>query len=137
MGISVSSATARQSELQSLFLRLSTSGMTPTDISNDELAKTHLRYLVGGRSSVPDERLFMFEFPERPGALFKFLSMLRPGQNITLFQYRNVGGDVGRILAGIQCEEGKREWLDTFLREIGHPFTEVTESWVGKTFLRE
>ena len=137
MGISVSSATARQSELESLFTRLTNSGMTPTDISDDELAKTHLRYLVGGRSAVPDERLFMFEFPERPGALFKFLSTLRPGQNISLFQYRNVGGDVGRILAGIQCEESEREKLDEFLREIGYPFREVTGSWVGKMFLRE
>lgn len=111
--------------------------MTPTDISDDELAKTHLRYLVGGRSAVPDERLFMFEFPERPGALFKFLSTLRPGQNISLFQYRNVGGDVGKILAGIQCPSGEREALDGFLKEIGYPFRECTDSRVGKMFLRE
>ena len=136
MGITVSSAAARQGELSSLFLRLATEGMTPTDISDDELAKTHLRYLVGGRSSVPDERLFMFEFPERPGALFKFLSTLRPGQNISLFQYRNVGGDVGRILAGIQCPHDKRETLDAFLKEIGYPYKECTENKLGKMFLR-
>ena len=137
MGITVSSAAARQGELSSLFLRLATEGMAPTDISDDELAKTHLRYLVGGRSSVPDERLFMFEFPERPGALFKFLSTLRPGQNISLFQYRNVGGDVGRILAGIQCPHDKRETLDAFLKEIGYPYKECTENKVGKMFLRD
>ena len=137
MGITVSSASARHGELQSLFLRLATEGMTPTDISEDELAKTHLRYLVGGRSSVPNERLFMFEFPERPGALFKFLSTLRPGQNISLFQYRNVGGDVGRILAGIQCPDSERSMLDAFLKEIGYPYRECTENKVGKMFLRE
>jgi threonine dehydratase len=137
MGISVSSAAARQTELQSLFLRLATENMTPTDISDDELAKTHIRYMVGGRSSVSNERLFMFEFPERPGALYKFLRTLRPGLNISLFQYRNVGGDVGRILVGIQCADDEREILDGFLKEIGYPFREVTESRVGKMFLRE
>ena len=137
MSISVSSAAARATELQSLFQRLTSTGMTPTDISDDELAKTHLRYLVGGRSNVPNERLFMFEFPERPGALFKFLSTLRPGQNISLFQYRNVGGDVGRILAGIQCPESERGELDGFLNEIGYPFKEVSDNKVGKLFLRE
>lgn len=137
MGISVSSATARHTELQSLFLRLASENMTPTDISDDELAKTHIRYMVGGRSSVTHERLFMFEFPERPGALYKFLRTLRPGLNISLFQYRNVGGDVGKILAGIQCEEKERGVLDGFLREIGYPFREVSESRVGKMFLRE
>jgi threonine dehydratase len=137
MGISVSSAAARQTELHSLFLRLATENMTPTDISDDELAKTHIRYMVGGRSSVSNERLFMFEFPERPGALYKFLRTLRPGLNISLFQYRNVGGDVGRILVGIQCADDEREILDGFLKEIGYPFREVTESRVGKMFLRE
>jgi threonine dehydratase len=137
MSMTLSSASARPGELQSLFLRLAQEGMTPTDVSDDELAKTHLRYLTGGRTNVPHERLFMFEFPERPGALFKFLSTLRPGQNISLFQYRNVGGDVGRILAGIQCPDSEREKLDGFLREIGYPYRECTENKVGKMFLRE
>ncbi|RMZ87777.1 hypothetical protein DV736_g5000, partial [Chaetothyriales sp. CBS 134916] len=136
MGISVSSASARPTEIGSLFSRLEAEGMQPKDISDDELAKTHVRYLVGGRSSVPDERLFMFEFPERPGALYKFLTTLRPGQNITLFQYRNVGGDVGRILAGIQCPYPERRSLDAFLRDIGYPYKECTDNTVYKTFLR-
>jgi threonine dehydratase len=136
MGISVSSASARPAEIQSLFSRLSSEAMTPTDISDDELAKTHIRYLLGGRSSVSDERLFMFEFPERPGALYKFLTTLRPGQNISLFQYRNVGGDVARILAGIQCPDSERDELDGFLKEIGYPFKECTDNATYKTFLR-
>ncbi|RMD44321.1 hypothetical protein DV735_g878, partial [Chaetothyriales sp. CBS 134920] len=137
MGISVSSASARATEIGSLFSRLEAEGMQPRDFSDDELAKTHVRYLVGGRASVPDERLFMFEFPERHGALYNFLRTLRPGQNITLFQYRNVGGDVGRILAGIQCPHSERGSLDAFLKDIGYPYKECTDNPVYKTFLRE
>ena len=137
MGISVSAASCRTGELGSLFARLSSEGMTAMDISNDELAKTHIRYLVGGRSDVAHERLYMFEFPERPGALAKFLTTMRPGQNISLFHYRNYGGDVGRVLAGIQCPEGEKGELEGFLRDIGYPFNEVTDSPTYKMFLRE
>jgi threonine dehydratase len=136
MAISVSSASARAQEIYSLFSRLESEGMTPKDISDDELAKSHVQYLVGGRSGVPDERLFMFEFPERPGALYKFLTTLRPGQNISLFHYRSIGGDVGRILAGIQCPEPERYKLDSFLKDIGYPYKECTDNEIFKTFLR-
>ncbi|OAL38446.1 threonine ammonia-lyase, biosynthetic [Fonsecaea nubica] len=137
MGITVSSAGARARELDSLFSRLAAAGMTAQDLSEDELAKTHLRYLVGGRSGVKDERVYMFEFPERPGALFKFLRTLRPGQSITLFHYRNYGGDVGRILAGIQCPENERDQLEDFLKDIGYPFKECTDNATYKMFLRD
>lgn len=137
IGVSISNASSRSSELASLFLRLEQGGMTARDISSDELAKTHIRYLNGGRSSVADEKLFMFEFPERPGALFKFLRTLRPGQNISLFHYRNYGGDVGRILAGIQCPESERGELKKFLNDIEYPWTECTDNETYKTFLRE
>ena len=137
MGLSVSSASSRSQELSSVFSRLEAHGMQATDISDDELAKTHIRYLVGGRSSAPHERLYMFEFPERPGALAKFLTTLRPGQNISLFHYRNYGGDVGRVLAGIQCPEEEKGELQKFLSELGYPFTECSESQVYKMFLRE
>lgn len=137
MGISVTAATSRTADLQSLFARLSGEGMTATDISDDELAKTHIRYLVGGRSDCADERLYMFEFPERPGALAKFLTTMRPGQNISLFHYRNYGGDVGRVLAGIQCPEAEKSGLEEFLKELGYPFKEVSDSPTYKMFLRE
>jgi len=137
MGISVTSAATRDAELQSLFSRLQAEGMTATDISEDELAKTHIRYIVGGRSKVQHERLYMFEFPERPGALFKFLGTLRPGQNISLFHYRNYGGDVGRILAGIQCPESESDELAGFLKDIGYPFKECTDNATYKMFLKE
>lgn len=136
MGISVNAST-RTMDLQDLIQRLAKDGMPAADLSGDELAKSHVRNLVGGRSNVEDERLYMFEFPERPGALFKFLDTLRPGQNITLFHYRNQGGDVGNVLAGIQCPAPGKDELEEFLRKLGYPFTECTNSPTYKMFLRD
>ena len=136
MGMSVS-AGKRESELGDLLNRLAEDGMEAHDLSGDELAKSHVRYLVGGRSGVPNERLYMFEFPERPGALVRFLTTLRPDQNISLFHYRNHGGDVGKILAGIQCPETEKVELEGFLRKLGYPFSECTDSPVYNMFLRE
>lgn len=138
MGLTVTASTRRAS-LEKLFTRLSAYGMNAVDLSGDELAKSHIRHLVGGRSAVKDERLYMFEFPERPGALFRFLTKLRPGGcNISLFHYRNQGGDVGKVLAGIQCPEGgEKEGLEGWLRELGYPWRDCTGSEVYKMFLRE
>ncbi|KAF7914007.1 uncharacterized protein EAF01_000413 [Botrytis porri] len=137
IGISLTSpASQRDEELQFLLNRISSSGMSPTDLSGDELAKSHIRYLVGGRSGVPNERLYMFNFPERPGALEKFLTTLRPRFNISLFQYRNAGSDIGKILTGILCPDDEVKDLERFLREIGYPWTDCTDSQVFKTFLR-
>ncbi|KAF7937966.1 uncharacterized protein EAE97_007762 [Botrytis byssoidea] len=137
IGISLTSpASQRDEELQSLLNRISSSGMSPADLSGDELAKSHIRYLVGGRSGVPNERLYMFNFPERPGALEKFLTTLRPRFNISLFQYRNAGSDIGKILTGILCPDDEVKDLERFLREIGYPWTDCTDSQVFKTFLR-
>lgn len=135
MGISLSASTGRD-DLAKIMSELARGGMDSKDLSDDELAKRHVRFLVGGRSDVSNERLFMFEFPERPGALAKFLRTLRPSQNISLFHYRNYGGDVGKVLAGIQCPESEKEDLEAFLRDLGYPFTEETESETYKTFLR-
>ncbi|ESZ97277.1 threonine dehydratase [Sclerotinia borealis F-4128] len=137
IGISLTSPAAqRDEELQSLLFRISSSGMNPIDLSGDELAKTHIRYLVGGRSGVLNERLYMFNFPERPGALEKFLTTLRPRYNISLFQYRNAGSDIGKVLTGIVCPDDEVKHLESFLQEIGYPWTDCTESEVFKTFLR-
>lgn len=138
MGISLTSPVAqRDEELSSLLARMSTGGMTATDLSGDELAKTHIRYLVGGRSGVANERLYMFTFPERPGALEKFLTTLKPRYNITLFQYRNAGSDVGKVLTGITCPAEEVSELEKFLKEIGYPWEDCSESSVFKTFLRD
>lgn len=137
IGLSLTSpASQRDAELASLLSRISAGGMTPVDLSGNELAKSHIRYMVGGRSGVPDERLYMFNFPERPGALEKFLTTLRPKYNISLFQYRNAGSDIGRILAGIVCPAPELEELHSFLRRVGYPWEDCTDSEVFKTFLR-
>lgn len=136
MGISLSAQTGRE-DLAKIMEELSKEGMAARDLSEDELAKRHIRFLVGGRSNVKHERLFMFEFPERPGALANFLTTLRPNQNISLFHYRNYGGDVGKVLAGIQCPEAEKDELESFLKDLGYPFTDHTDSLTYKTFLRD
>jgi threonine dehydratase len=130
-------AAKRDADLAILIQRLGENNMSAMDISENELAKTHIRYLVGGRSGAKDEKLFMFEFPERGGALYKFLTTLQPGFNISLFHYRNYGGDVGKILAGIQCGDGDRAELDVFLRKIKYPYQEETDNPVYRMFLRD
>jgi threonine dehydratase len=136
MGMTVN-PTTRTEDLADLSRRLGDQGMTAIDLSGDELVKTHLRHLVGGRSSVANERLYMFEFPERPGALVRFLTTLRPDQNISLFHYRNYGGDVGKVLAGIQCPAEEKAELEGFLVKLGYPFSDVSDSESYKTFLRQ
>jgi threonine dehydratase len=136
MGISLSISTGRQ-DLQDIIAELERVGMRASDLSNDELAKTHARYLIGGPSGVKNERLFMFQFPERPGALAKFLTGLGPTHNITLFHYRNYGGDVGQVLAGIQCTDGESAELDKFLTDLGYPYSECTDNATYKMFLRD
>jgi threonine dehydratase len=112
-------------------------GFEALDLTHDELAKEHVRHMVGGHSPLArDERLLRFVFPERPGALMKFLSHMRPNWNISLFHYRNQGADYGRILVGLQVppEDGKA--FQSFLEELGYPYVEETANPVYKLFLR-
>lgn len=138
VGISLADSGSRRAEqLQTIIGRIKQSGdMDVTDLSADELAKSHLRYMVGGCSNVPNERLYTFRFPERPGALERFLRLLRPKYNISLFQYRNYGGDIGQVLTGIQCPDEEVGELQSFFKEIGYPWEDCTDSPVFKTFLR-
>lgn len=135
IGISMT-ASARARDLADLIARLSADGMTARDLSGDELAKSHLRYLVGGRAEVDDERAFAFEFPERGGALYKFLTTLQPGFNISLWHYRNHGGDIAKIFAGIQCPPGQEKELEKFLEKIGYGYKEETANETYQTFMR-
>ncbi|KAK3362046.1 tryptophan synthase beta subunit-like PLP-dependent enzyme [Lasiosphaeria ovina] len=138
VGISLTAPGSGQAqELQSIINRIEEGGnMGVSDLSGDELAKSHIRHMVGGRSNVPDERLYTFRFPERPGALERFLRTLRPKYNISLFQYRNYGGDIGQVLTGILCPDGEVAELQQFLKEIGYPWEDCTSSEVFQTFLR-
>ncbi|CAE6416659.1 unnamed protein product [Rhizoctonia solani] len=127
---------ARQLEIKKLLDQMKGEGMKGTDISDDELAKGHLRYMIGGSSAVQDERLFRFEFPERPGALRKFLLELRSGWNISLFNYRNNGADLARILAGIQVPPNEYLEFEQFLTKLGYPYIEETQNPIYRAFLR-
>ncbi len=106
------------------------------DLTDDELAKLHLRHLVGGRSPLAaGERVFRFEFPERPGALMQFLSSMQPSWNITLFHYRNHGADYGRILVGMQVPTKEQAALKRFIKTLGYACTEETDNPALKLFL--
>ena len=107
------------------------------DLTHDDLAKEHIRHMVGGHSPLAnDERLLRFVFPERPGALMKFLSHMRPSWNISLFHYRNQGADYGRILVGLQVPKADARVFQTFLDTLGYPYVEETENPVYRMFLR-
>ena len=112
-------------------------GFPTVNLTDDELAKEHVRHMVGGRSALAaDERLFQFVFPERPGALMRFLSSLDPGWNISLFHYRNQGADFGRILVGMQVPKQDAKAFKAFLDALAYPCTEETSNPVYQLFLR-
>ncbi len=112
-------------------------GFAALDLTHDELAKEHIRHMVGGHSKLAqDERLLRFVFPERPGALLKFLSLMRPGWNISLFHYRNQGADYGRILVGLQVPQADNAVFDEFLDTLAYPYVEETANPVYRMFLQ-
>lgn len=131
-------STQREKEVAYVLAQLEKGGMRGFDISDDELAKSHARYMVGGRSDVPNERLFRFEFPERPGALRRFLEGIHVGSgwNISLFHYRNHGADIGKVLAGIQVPPNDAADFKKFLHNLGYPYVEETNNPVYKRYLR-
>ncbi len=107
------------------------------DLTHDELAKEHIRHMVGGHSKLAqDERLLRFVFPERPGALLKFLNLMRPNWNISLFHYRNQGADYGRILVGLQVPQADDAAFARFLKTLGYPHVEETGNPVYRMFLQ-
>jgi threonine dehydratase len=108
------------------------------DLTGNELAVLHTRHMVGGRvpAALEGERVLRFEFPERPGALGRFLALMSPGWNLTLFHYRNHGGAVGRVLAGIQVPASEADAFVRYLGELGYPWVEETENAAYRLFLR-
>lgn len=108
---------------------LAQEGYTAYDLTDDEMAKTHVRHMVGGRSPfATHERIFHFDFPERAGALSGFLQRLGNAFNISLFHYRNHGAERGRVLCGIQVPPSSEEEFGRFLSEVGYEYTEHTDS---------
>jgi len=111
-------------------------GFPVVDMSDNEVAKLHVRYMVGGVApGLSDERLFRFEFPERPGALLRFLTAIGEGWNISLFHYRNHGSDYGRVLVGIQIPPATNDEFLAHLAELGFEFFEETENPAYQMFL--
>ncbi len=111
-------------------------GFRTLDLSEDEVAKGHMRHMVGGHSPLArNELLYRFEFPERPGALMRFLSAMNPGWNISLFNYRNLGADYGSILVGIQVPRAQMRDFRRFLAKLGYPFSDETRNPAYRLFL--
>jgi threonine dehydratase len=128
--------TQGRAERDELLRSIAAAGFAVRDMTDNEMAKLHVRYMVGGRArGLADERLYRFEFPERPGALLKFLQAIGTGWNISLFHYRNHGSDYGRVLAGIQVSAETRTDFLLHLNELHYAYTEETDNPAYKIFL--
>ncbi|WP_419812508.1 threonine ammonia-lyase, biosynthetic [Bacterioplanoides sp.] len=123
---------------QELLAELQSHGYPVMDITDNEIAKYHIRHMVGGHApgSVNDERVYRFEFPERPGALLNFLKKLGKRFNISLFHYRNHGAAFGRVLVGLQVPDDKVPQLEGYLHELGYRFWDETQNEAYQLFLR-
>ena len=123
-------------EKEQAIAQLREAGYPVVDMSDNEMAKLHVRYMVGGHpGNVEHERLFRFEFPERPGALLKFLHAIGTRWNITLFHYRNHGSDYGRVLAGVQVPPSESVDFDLHVRELKYVYAEETDNPAYALFL--
>ena len=121
---------------EALVASLREQGFPVLDLTENELAKLHVRHMVGGHAAaVPDECVFRFEFPERPGALFNFLTKLGGRWNISMFHYRNHGAADGRVLAALQVPHAERHLIPAALDAIGYRYWDETENPAYKLFL--
>ena len=133
VGVKLTRGEAEKREIIDMLCR---HGHAVVDMTDNELAKLHVRYMVGGRAAdLGDELIYRFQFPERPGALLKFLEGLRADWNISLFHYRNHGADYGRVLAGIQVPPANRALFQAFLDELGYPCWDETNNPAYRLFL--
>jgi len=132
VGVAVNDPT----ESAQLVKDLAAQGLPALDLSENEVAKLHLRHLVGGHApQAENEVVFRFEFPEKPGALMKFLDTMGHDWNISLFHYRNHGADFGRVLAGMQVPPNELSEFSDFLNNLGYPHWEETNNPAYKLFL--
>jgi threonine dehydratase len=121
---------------EELIAQLTDKGYSVVDMTDNEMAKLHIRHLVGGHApNIDDEVVYRFEFPERPGALFTFLTQLAGRWNISLFHYRNHGSAYGRVLVGMQVPKGDRPEVKSFLDELGYPYWNETDNEAYQFFL--
>jgi threonine dehydratase len=132
VGVGLSYGKAQREEIMA---RLTEANLPVVDMSHNEMAKLHVRFMVGGRADAAHERLVRFEFPERPGALMQFLTAMGGRWNISLFHYRNHGAAYGRVLCGIQVPPAEHRDLTAFLEALGYPYIEETDNPAYRLFL--
>ena len=129
-------AVKSREETARLVAQLREAGVETLDLSDDSLAKEHVRHMVGGHvSGVPDEIVCAFEFPERPGALTDFLEASGTRWDVTLFHYRNHGADHGRVLAGVSVPPAERAAFRRAMKSLGYVWREVTDDPAYRLFL--
>jgi len=123
-------------EKQQIIEALQSKGYRVVDMTDNEMAKLHVRYMVGGRvPGLENELVYRFQFPERPGALLTFLNGMAQDWNISLFHYRNHGAEYGRVLTGIQVPPGERRQFDEFLEKLGYPYWDESDNPAYRLFL--
>ncbi len=133
--------TGGAAESQALFAQLAQKGYELVDLSDNDAAKLHVRYMVGGHTSdiatsdIAEELLYRFEFPERPGALLNFLDRMKADWNISLFHYRNHGAAFGRVLCGMQVPKDKCGEFQSFLETLGYNYRKETDNPAYRMFL--
>jgi threonine dehydratase len=126
-----------EKDTKNLFRDLNDKKYDYIDLTKNEVAKLHLRYMVGGKpSAVINEKLFRFEFPEKPGALLNFLNKMQKDWDITLFHYRNHGSAFGRVLVGIDIGTHNKDDLEDFLTDLDYKYTEETKNKGYHSFLK-
>ena len=127
---------ANRDETTRLVASLKKQGLATLDLSDDEMAKLHIRHMVGGHApQVKNELLYRFEFPERPGALMRFLESMSAGWNISLFHYRNHGADYARVLVGMQAPAGEMQHFRRFLKSLGYRYWDESQNPAYRLFL--
>jgi threonine dehydratase len=125
-----------RAEVDKLLVSLEKRQLPVLDLSDNEMAKLHIRHLVGGRAQAENEVLYRFEFPERPGALMKFLNSMSHAWNISLFHYRNHGADYGRVLVGIQVPPAEKAHFQKFLDGLGYRYWNESRNPAYRLFLK-
>ncbi len=134
--IFVGVAISNTAEVGKLITDLAAQGLNAIDLTDNEMAKLHLRHLVGGRAPKAEHELvYRFEFPEKPGALMKFLDSMGHDWNISLFHYRNHGADFGRVLVGLQVPPNEMAEFDEFLNQLGYPYWNESDNPAYQLFL--
>lgn len=127
---------ANRDEVKNIVATLEQNNLQTLDLTDNEMAKLHVRHMVGGHANAQNELIYSFIFPERPGALSKFLDAMHSNWNISLFHYRNHGADYGRVLVGVQVPPSERAAFDASLQDLGYEYIDESKNPICKIFLQ-